>query len=41
LLEKSKVPVMAEFITAFVAAWAVGYVLGFKLKMIRNAMNAV
>jgi len=32
---------MAALITSFLACWALGYVLGYKVRMIRNAVNAV
>lgn len=31
---------MTTYLAAFLLAWAVGYVLGFKLKMIRSALYA-
>lgn len=35
-----EVSVMAALISSFLACWALGYVLGFKVRMIRNALNA-
>jgi hypothetical protein len=31
---------MTSFVAVFLAAWAVGYVLGYKLRMIRSALYA-
>lgn len=31
---------MTEFTSVFLLAWAVGYVLGFKIRMIRLALSA-
>jgi len=31
---------MTEFVPIFLAAWAVGYVLGFKVRMVRLAFSA-
>lgn len=31
---------MAEWIAAFLASWAAGYVIGFKVRMIRSALYA-
>lgn len=31
---------MTPFVTSFLIAWAAGYVLGFKVRMIRAALTA-
>lgn len=31
---------MTTYVAIFLAAWAVGYVLGFKVRMIRSALYA-
>lgn len=31
---------MFTFIATFMATWALGYVLGFKVRMIKSALNA-
>lgn len=31
---------MTSFVAVFLAAWACGYVLGFKVRMIRSALMA-
>jgi hypothetical protein len=31
---------MTSFVAVFLAAWAVGYVLGFKVRVVRMALSA-
>jgi len=31
---------MTSFVAVFLAAWAAGYVLGFKVRMIKTALSA-
>lgn len=31
---------MTPFVTSFLVAWALGYALGFKVRMIRAALSA-
>jgi hypothetical protein len=31
---------MTSYVAIFLAAWAIGYVLGFKVRMVRSALYA-